>query len=85
MSSHIMSFCSVSDETKNAFCELFDTDYTPSSAYHTYWEQQQLKYENDEEMLADRAVFSHKSDIKYLHKKYHEKHIGAPNRKEMFN
>ncbi|CAG8792869.1 36440_t:CDS:2 [Gigaspora margarita] len=68
-----MSFHSVSDETKNAFCEFL------------MQEQQQLKYKNDEEMLANRAVFPYKSDIKYLHKKYHEKHIGVPNGKEMFN
>ncbi|KAF0506073.1 hypothetical protein F8M41_019194 [Gigaspora margarita] len=79
---HVMSFRPVSDKTKNAFCKLFDAGHTPSSVYHTYWEQQQLKYENDKKMLADRAVFPHKSDIKYLHKKYREKHIGAPMEKK---
>ncbi|CAG8623692.1 23261_t:CDS:1, partial [Cetraspora pellucida] len=47
--------------------------------------QQQLRYENDKEMLTNRTVFPHKYDIKYLHKKYHEKYISTLNSKEMLN
>ncbi|CAG8688200.1 6666_t:CDS:2 [Cetraspora pellucida] len=45
----------------------------------------QLEYENDEEILADRALFPHKNDVKYLYKKYHKKHIGAQNRSSQDN
>ncbi|CAG8736990.1 20249_t:CDS:2 [Cetraspora pellucida] len=45
----------------------------------------QLKYENDKEMLADRALFLHKNDVKYLYKKYHEKYIGTQNRSSQDN
>ncbi|CAG8808724.1 28802_t:CDS:2 [Gigaspora margarita] len=57
----------------------------PNSAYYTYWEQMQLKYENDEEMLADRALFSHKNNVKYLYRKYHDEHTGAQNGCNMFS
>ncbi|CAG8677510.1 6599_t:CDS:2 [Cetraspora pellucida] len=65
---HVTSFRPVSVETKNAIFKLFDVEHGPNSAYHTYWEQMQLRYKNDEEMLADRALFPHKNDIKYLYK-----------------
>ncbi|CAG8691915.1 19659_t:CDS:2, partial [Cetraspora pellucida] len=55
-SSHVMSFCPLSNETKNKIIKLFETGHNPSSAYHTYWEQLQLNCGNDEEVLADRST-----------------------------
>ncbi|CAG8853628.1 4202_t:CDS:2, partial [Gigaspora margarita] len=42
----------------------------PASAYHTYLEEIQLKYKNDDEILADRVICSHKYDIYYLYEKF---------------
>ncbi|CAG8673336.1 19484_t:CDS:2 [Gigaspora margarita] len=83
--SHVMSFRPVSNETKNALFELFDAGHNPSSAYYTHWEQMQLKYENDEEILADRAVVPHRNDVYYLHQKYRELRVGDQNGIGMFN
>ncbi|CAG8510981.1 11851_t:CDS:2, partial [Scutellospora calospora] len=49
--SHITSFRSVSDEIKDIIFKLYDIGYSSNSAYHTYWEQMQLKYANDEEII----------------------------------
>ncbi|CAG8737176.1 13886_t:CDS:2 [Cetraspora pellucida] len=81
-SSYVTSFHPVSEETKKAIFKLFDIGYSPNSMYHTYWKEMQLKYENNEEMLADRMLFPHKNNIKYLYKKYHNKHMGAQNRSQ---
>ena len=48
-------------------------------------EEIQLKYENDEKILADRAICPNKQDIYYLHQMFLDKFIGAKNGKEMFN
>ncbi|CAG8808792.1 42693_t:CDS:2, partial [Gigaspora margarita] len=50
-----------------------------------YWEQLQLDYNNDEEILADRAMAPRKNDVFYLYKKHRDKHVGAQNGKEMFD
>ncbi|CAG8691745.1 2196_t:CDS:1, partial [Scutellospora calospora] len=84
-SSHVTSFCSISDETKSEFFRLFESGHNPSSVYHTYWEQLQLKYNNDEEILADRAIAPCKNDIFYLHKKYHDQYLDAQNGIDMFD
>ncbi|CAG8580295.1 1013_t:CDS:1, partial [Scutellospora calospora] len=84
-SSYVTSFRSVSDETKDIIFKLYDIRHGPNSTYHTYWEQMQLKYANDEEMLANRALFPYKNDFNYLYKKYRDKHIGTQNRINMFS
>ncbi|CAG8764617.1 16416_t:CDS:2, partial [Cetraspora pellucida] len=60
------------------------TEHNPASAYNTYLEEVQLKYDNDEVVLADRAICSHKYDVYNLYKKYLNKSVGAQNRKEIF-
>ncbi|CAG8759089.1 6747_t:CDS:1, partial [Ambispora leptoticha] len=42
---------------------LFNAGHTPASAYNTYMEEIQLKYDNNEVVLADRAICPHKHDI----------------------
>ncbi|CAG8750795.1 22904_t:CDS:2, partial [Cetraspora pellucida] len=84
-SGHVTSFRPISNETKNKIFKLFETGHNSSSTYHTYWEQLQLNYENNKEILADRAIASHKNDVFYLYKKYHDQHLGAKNSDEMFN
>ncbi|KAF0553845.1 hypothetical protein F8M41_019905 [Gigaspora margarita] len=48
-------------------------------------EEIQLKYENDEAILADRAICPHKHNVYYLHQKYLDTSISARNGKEMFS
>ncbi|CAG8844880.1 5295_t:CDS:1, partial [Gigaspora margarita] len=84
-SSHAMSFRPICNETKDAFFNLFNAGHGPTSAYHTYMEEIQLKYDNDEEVLADRAICPQKYDIYYLHKKFLDQSVGAKNGKEMFS
>ncbi|CAG8767892.1 14031_t:CDS:2 [Cetraspora pellucida] len=55
---------------KESFFKLFHDGYGPASAYHMYMEEIQLKYENDEGVLADRAICPNRQDIYYLHKKF---------------
>ncbi|CAG8840326.1 4512_t:CDS:1, partial [Cetraspora pellucida] len=45
----------------------------------------QLKYDNDEAILADKAICPHKHNVYYLHQKYLDTFIGTRNRKEMFS
>ncbi|CAG8851158.1 24566_t:CDS:1, partial [Gigaspora margarita] len=71
--------------TKEAFFRLFHAGHNPTSAYNTYMEEIQLKFENDEAILADRAICPHKHNVYYLHQKYLDTSIGARNRKEMFS
>ncbi|KAF0356171.1 hypothetical protein F8M41_014815 [Gigaspora margarita] len=73
-SSHVMGFRPLSNETKSKIFRLFETGHNPGSAYHTYWEQLQLDYNNNEEILADRAMAPRKNDIFYLYKKHRDKH-----------
>ncbi|KAF0532740.1 hypothetical protein F8M41_011029 [Gigaspora margarita] len=80
-----MSFRPVSDRTKEAFFKLFHAGHGPASAYHTYMEEIQLKHENDEEVLADRAICPNRHDIYYLHKKFLDQIVGARNGKDMFS
>ncbi|KAF0543577.1 hypothetical protein F8M41_003645 [Gigaspora margarita] len=68
-----------------AFFALFHAGHGPASAYYTYTEEIQLKYDNDEEVLADRTICPQKYDIYYLHKKFLDQSISARNRKEMFS
>ncbi|CAG8842210.1 21837_t:CDS:2, partial [Gigaspora margarita] len=85
VSSHSLSFRPICNETKEVFFKLFHNGHGPASAYHTYIEEIQLKYENNEEVLADRAICPNKHDVYYLHKKFLNQSIGARNGKEMFN
>ncbi|CAG8846926.1 34007_t:CDS:2, partial [Gigaspora margarita] len=82
-SSHATSFRSISNETKETFFRLFHAGHNPTSAYNTYLEE--IQYENNEEILADRAVCPHKHNIYYLYQKYLDQFIGARNGKEMFS
>ncbi|CAG8808744.1 16637_t:CDS:1, partial [Cetraspora pellucida] len=82
---HCMSFCSICNKTKELFFKLFHDGHGPASAYHTYMEEIQLKYENDKRVLADRAICSNRQDIYYLHKKFLNQSVGARNGEEMFN
>ncbi|CAG8546267.1 22950_t:CDS:2 [Cetraspora pellucida] len=84
ISGHVTGFHSVSNETKQAFYELFRVGHNPASVYHTYLEKMQLKYENDEEILADRAICPYKYDVYYL-EKFLNISVGAKNGKEMFS
>ncbi|KAF0448724.1 hypothetical protein F8M41_002626 [Gigaspora margarita] len=45
----------------------------------------QLKFKNNEAILADRAICPHKHNVYYLHQKYLDTSIGAQNGKEMFS
>ncbi|CAG8625715.1 3334_t:CDS:1, partial [Scutellospora calospora] len=45
----------------------------------------QLKHENNEEILADRAIIPHRNDVYYLYQKYRELHVGDQNGEGMFN
>ncbi|CAG8725847.1 22458_t:CDS:2, partial [Cetraspora pellucida] len=73
------------DKTKEAFFELFHVRHSPASAHYTYLEEIQLKYENDEEILADRTTCPNKQDIYYLYQMFLNKSISTKNGKEMFN
>ncbi|CAG8828774.1 27977_t:CDS:2, partial [Gigaspora margarita] len=53
---HVTSFRPISNETKEAFFRLFHAGHNPTSAYNTYIEKMQLKFENDEAILADKAI-----------------------------
>ncbi|CAG8575350.1 10310_t:CDS:2 [Scutellospora calospora] len=55
-SGHVTSFRPISNETKEVFFRLFHAGYNLSSAYHSYMEEIQLNYDNDEAILADRAI-----------------------------
>lgn len=81
-SSHATSFRPIS---RKHFFRLFHAGHNPTSAYNTYLEEIQLKYENNEEILADRAVCPHKHNIYYLYQKYLDQFIRARNGKEMFS
>ncbi|RIB24372.1 hypothetical protein C2G38_2168721 [Gigaspora rosea] len=63
-----MSFRPILNETKEAFFKLFHVEHGPASAYYTYMEDIQLKYENDEEVLSDKAICPHRHDLYYLYK-----------------
>ncbi|KAF0492712.1 hypothetical protein F8M41_021559 [Gigaspora margarita] len=84
-SSYAMSFQPICNETKDAFFALFHVGHGPASAYYTYTEEIQLKYDNDKEVLANRAICPQKHDIYYLHKKFLDQSVGAKNGKEMFS
>ncbi|CAG8512715.1 17884_t:CDS:2 [Cetraspora pellucida] len=85
ISGHVTGFYSVSNETKQAFYELFHIGHNPASAYHTYLEEMQLKYENDKEILADRTICPYKYNVYYLHEKFLNIFVNAKNKKEMFS
>lgn len=61
-SAHVLSFHSISSETKHFF-ELFCKGHCASSAYH--WHETRLFLEGNEDQLAlaDRAVNPTKSDV----------------------
>ncbi|CAG8804915.1 9477_t:CDS:2, partial [Cetraspora pellucida] len=82
--SHATNFWPISNNTKKEFFKLFHAGHSSSSAYHTYLAKIQLKYDNDEDILADRAICLHKHDIYYLHQKFLDQIVGIRNGKEMF-
>ncbi|CAG8821110.1 8206_t:CDS:2, partial [Cetraspora pellucida] len=84
-SSHVTGFRPISDKTKDELFKLFENGHNPSSAYHTYWEQLQIKCDNDEEILADRAIAPCKNDVFYLYKKHRDQYLGAQNGEDMFD
>ncbi|CAG8449623.1 3612_t:CDS:2 [Cetraspora pellucida] len=85
ISGHVTGFYSVSNKTKQAFYKLFHVGHNSASAYYTYLEEMQLKYKNDEEILADRAIYPYKYNVYYLHKKFLNISISTKNKKEMFS
>ncbi|CAG8758637.1 24006_t:CDS:2, partial [Cetraspora pellucida] len=82
---HTTSFRPISNNIKETFFSLFNSEHTPISAYNTYIEEIQLKHDNDEVVLADRAICPYKHNIYNLHRKFLNESIGAWNKKEMFS
>ncbi|CAG8835102.1 41585_t:CDS:2, partial [Gigaspora margarita] len=61
-SSYSLSFHPICNKIIEAFFKLFHNGHGSASVYHTYIKKIQLKYENNEKMLADRAICSNDFD-----------------------
>lgn len=83
-SAHALSFRPINFETKESFFELFRKGHSASSAFHWHETKLFLDGNEDQQLLADRAVNPTKSDISRLYTEWRSKELGTDNGKKLF-
>ena len=83
---HALTFRTMSEETKEAYYQLFSCGHSAASAWHSY--ETKLMIENEEnkmEVLADRNINPNQQDVSRLFDKWREENLGPENGPKMFD
>jgi len=83
---HALTFRTMSEETKEAYYQLFSCGHSAASAWHSY--ETKLMIENEEnkmEVLADRNINPSQQDVSRLFDKWREDNLGPENGPKMFD
>lgn len=83
-SAHALSFRPNDPETKEAFFKLFEKGHNAASAYHWHETKLFLDGEEDQHILADRAMNQTKPDVTKLYEEWRQKSMGPDNGRELF-
>ena len=83
-SAHVLSFCPVSNETKQKIFEYFQKGHTASSAHHWHETKLFLDSGEDQSALVDRDKNPTKSDFNRLYEEWRKSELGSDNGKPMF-